>query len=82
MERTNNCLDFITPQVHSFYHRIKSVSYLGHKIWHIVSEKFKHKKSLNIFKESMKMWVPTNYSGRLCKVYLDGVGFINRIKYC
>ena len=85
MERTNNQYnlrnrpDFITPQVHSVFHGTESISYLGPKIWNIVPEEFKNKKSLNSFKESIKMWVPTNCPCRLCKVYLDGVGFINRI---
>ena len=85
MERTNNhynlrcCPDFITPQVHSVFHETESVSYLGPKILNIVLEEFKHKKSLNSFKESIKMWVPTDCSCRLCKVYLDGFVFINRI---
>ena len=76
MERSNNQYnlrnrpDFITPE---------SPSYLGPKIWDIVAEEFKHKESLNSFKESIKMWVPTNCPYRLCKVYRDGVGFINRI---
>ena len=55
------------------------VSFIGPKIWNIVPEEFKYKKSLNSFKESIKMWVPTNCPCRLCRVYLDGVGFINRI---
>ena len=85
MKRTNNQYnlrnrpDFITPQVHSIFHGTESISYLGPKIWDIVPEEFKRKKSLNSFKESINMWVPTNCSCILCKFYLDGVGFISRI---
>ena len=85
MVKTNNQYnlhnrpDFITPQVHSIFHATESISYLGPKIWYIVPEEFRNKKSLNSFKESTKMWLPTNYPCILCKVYLDGVGFISRI---
>ena len=85
MERTNNQYnlrnrpDFITPQVHIVFHGTESISYLGPKIRDIVPEEFKHNKSLNSFKESIKMWVPTTCPCQLCKVYLDGVGFISRI---
>ena len=85
MERTSsqhnlrNRPDFITAQVHSVFHGTVSISYLGPKIWDIVPEGFKHKKSLNSFKESIQMCVPTNCPCRLCKFYLDGVGFISRI---
>ena len=74
MERRNNQYnmcnrpDYKTPQVHSIFHGTESVSYLGPKIWDIVPEEFKYKKSLNSFKESIKIWVPTNCRGRLCKV--------------
>ena len=85
MERTNNQYnlrnrpDFITPQVHSVFHGTESISYLGPKIWDVVPEEFKHKKSLNSFKESIKMWVPTNCPCRICKVCIDGVRFMSRI---
>ena len=85
MERTNNQYnlhnrtDFITSEVHSAFHGTECILHLGSKIWSIVPEEFKNKKSLNSFKESIKMWIPTNYPCRLCKVYLDGVGFISKI---
>ena len=85
MERPNNqlilrnCPDFITAQVHSVFHGTESISYLGPKIWSIVPEEFKYKKSLNSCKESIKMLVPNNRPCRFCKDYLDGVGFSNRV---
>ena len=60
MEKTNNRPGFITPQVHSIFHGTESISYLGPKIWDIFPEEFKNSKSLSSFKESIKMWVPTN----------------------
>ena len=46
MERTNdqyilhNRPDFITPHIHSVFHGTERISYLGPKIWDIVSEEF------------------------------------------
>ena len=85
MERTynqynlHNRPDFVTRHVHSVFHGTESISYLEPKISDIVPEEFKNKQSLNSFKESIKMWVPTNCPCRLCKVYLDGVGLVSRI---
>ena len=85
MERTKNQYnlrnhpDFITPQVNSVFHETESISYLGPKIWDIVPKEFKYKKSLNSFNESIKMWVLINCPYKLCKDYLDRVGFINMI---
>ena len=70
--------DFINPQVLSVFYG-KSISYLGHKIWGIAPAVVRQKKSLSSFKESIKMWVPTNCPCRLREAYVDGVGFINRI---
>ena len=56
IERTNNRYnlrnrpDFKTPHVHSVFHGTESISYLGPKIWDIIPEEFKHKKSLSSFK--------------------------------
>ena len=63
---------------HSVFHRTESNSYLEPKIWYIVPEEFKHKKSLLSFKKSIKRWVPTNCLCRLCKVYLDEVDLLIR----
>ena len=85
MKRTKNHYNlrngpnFLTPQINSVFHGTESISYLGPKIWDIVPEEFKNKKSLNNFKESIKMWVPTNCTCRLSKLYLEGVDFINGI---
>ena len=49
------------------FQRTESISYPGPKIWDIIPEEFKHQKSLNSFKESIKMWVPTNCPCRLWK---------------
>ena len=82
-ERTNNQYTlrnrnhFVIPRVHTVYHGTESITYLGPKIWDIVPEEIKQKKSLNSFKESIKKWKPIKCPYRLCKVYLDGVGFIN-----
>ena len=55
-ERTNNRYnlrnrnDFVIPRVHTVYHGTESITYLGPKIWDIVPEEIKQKKSLNSFK--------------------------------
>ena len=82
MERTNNHYNlrnlsyFITPQVNTVHHGTESLSDLGPKIWEILPEELKKKKSLNSFKETIKLWKPNDCPCRLCKVCIDGVGFI------
>ena len=47
--------------------------------WDIAPKEIIQKNSLSSFKEAIKMCVLLNYPCRLCKVYLDGVCFINTI---
>ena len=70
---------FETSFVRTVYNGTESVSYLGPKIQDIVPEEYKTHNSLNSFKESIKNWVPLNCLCRLCKTYVHGVGFIERI---
>ena len=84
MKKTNNQYnlhnhpDFIAPHVHSLSWNRKYFIY-GILDMGYCSRRIKHKKSLNSFKESIEMWIPFNGPSGLCKVCLDGVGFINRI---
>ena len=79
-ERTNNQYnlrnrnDFVIPRVHTVYHGTESIIYLGPKIWDIFPEEIKQK---NFFLKNLLKWKPIKCPCRLCKVYLDGVGFIN-----
>ena len=66
---------FEKRQVHSVYHGNKSIQFLGPKIWDLVPVELKHSESLDSFKIKMKNWVPFEYPCRLCKTYIQQVGF-------
>ena len=67
---------FSIRQVHSVYHGTESLSFLGPKIWELVPEDIKHSESYEIFKRKIKDWIPTKCPCRLCRVYIQNVGFI------
>ena len=52
------------------------VSYLGPKIWDILPEKLRNMDNLGSFKKEIKTWRPYNCPCRLCKMYIEGVGFL------
>ena len=54
----------------------ESLSYLGPKIWDILPEKLRNMDNLESFKKEIKTWRPDNCPCRLCKVYIEGVGFL------
>ena len=68
--------DFRTPLVERVYRGRESIAYIGPKIGDIVPDETKKKTSLKRFGESIRKWAPTKCPGRLCKVYVGGVGFI------
>ena len=55
---------------------IKSVKFLGPKIWVMVSQNIKNCKSLQKFKKLIKVWKPKAYPCRMCKKYIANIGFI------
>ena len=71
-----NASDFQIPFVRTVYHGTESISYLGPKIWDIVPAEIKNAISLNNFKTQIKKWLPFNRPCRLCKPYINGVGFL------
>ena len=67
---------FSRPLVKSVYHGTESISYLGSKIWDILPDECKTIQNLDTFKIKIKKWKPENCLCRLCKIYIDRVGFL------
>ena len=53
----------------------ETISYLGPKIWPLVPYAMKSSKLLDVFKSNIRQWEP-DCPCRLCKNYLQHVGFI------
>ena len=53
----------------------EAISYLAPKIWSLVPNAMKSSKSLDVFKSKIRQWEPDSLC-RLCKSYLQHVGFI------
>ena len=72
--RNNNL--FTIPAVRTVFHGSESISFLGPKIWTILPDDIKNAKSLGDFKSKIKSWKPENCPCRLCRVYVQNVGFV------
>ena len=72
--RTNS--SFAVRPVHSVYHGTESLSFLGPKIWKLVPEDVKQSESFEIFKKKIKQWAPSRCPCRLCRIYLQNIGFV------
>ena len=66
--------NYTNPQ--SVRHGTETLRDLGPKIWNIIPSDIKDSPSLAIFKTRIKGWIPENCPCRLCRVYVDGIGFL------
>ena len=67
---------FEKRQVHSVHHGTKSLSILGPKIWDLVPVELEQSERFDSFKSKIKNWVPFECPCRLCKSYIQQVGFL------
>ena len=55
----------------------ESIMNPGAKSWNMVPQNTKSSESLNVFKSKIKYPTPNHCPCRICKTYIDQVGFIN-----
>ena len=65
------------PSINTVQFGSKSTVYLGAKIWELIPENIRSSESVDIFKSKIKNWVPEIFPCRLCKTYINHVGFVN-----
>ena len=57
---------------------MKLISNLGSKIWDLVPSNIKEISELNKFGKAIKQWKPEDCLCRLCKVFVQNVGFLEK----
>ena len=65
-----------TPKVRTVTYGTETVRYRGPKIWDSLPNSIKEAKSLNDFKEKIKLWKHIDCTCRLCKTYIANLGFL------
>ena len=68
-------IDFELPHVNSVKGQ-DTLRFLGPKIWNIIPRTIKEASSLTIFKNKIKNWIPEDCPCRLCKDYVQGLGYV------
>ena len=71
-----NTSDFATRRKKTVRYGSESLLYLGPKLWNILPDEYKKIQSVKDFKAKTRSWVAENFSCRLCKIYIQHVGFI------
>ena len=68
---------FKTENVKTTHYGTETISYLGPKLWKLLPSEYHNITSLGEFKSNkIKKWMPQNCPCRLCKRYVQHVGFI------
>ena len=67
---------FAMPRAKTVNHGLESLSYIGSKLWDSIQSHMKEIDSINEFKHVIKTWKPDSCSCRLCKVYLQNIGYL------
>ena len=67
---------FAMPRAKTVNHGLESLSYIGSKLWDSIPTHMKKIDSINEFKHVIKTWKPDLYSCRVCKVYLQNIGYL------
>ena len=67
--------DLLIPSVKSVLKGKNSLRYFGSLMWNSLPIDVRNSESLVVFKAKIKTWKPDSYTCRLCKKYLNGVGF-------
>ena len=62
-----NCQFAISP-IWTVYHGLRSILFLGLKIWIILPDSLKNANKIEAFKIQIKKWASENYPCRFCKV--------------
>ena len=68
---------FKTKTPRTVLYGIETASYIGPKLWDALPADYKNVNSLDEFKMKIKNWVPKNCPCRLCKTYIQHVGYLN-----
>ena len=66
----------ISNNVKTAHYGTETISYLAPKIWQLIPDTIKNSDSLDVFKRNRKLWIPTACPCKLCKTYIQHVGFV------
>ena len=68
--------DFVIPQIWTVLKGSNSIRCFGPIIWNLIPEELKNITSLNILKKEIRRWKPKNCPCRICRNYVDHLGFV------
>ena len=71
-----NELRFKSPNIRTVRYGIETAAFVGSRIWSNMPSELKESTSLNEFKSKIKTWKPENCPCKLCKIYIQRIGYL------
>ena len=71
-----NFQEFLTKRKRTVYYGLETLSYRSPQLWSLLTENTKEDESIGIYKRKVKSWICDECPCRLCKPYLQHVGFL------
>ena len=72
-----NFQGFETERKRTLYFGLETIRYRSPQLWSLLPEHTRQLNSLDQFKRSVRQWVCNTCPCRLCKLYLQNVGFLS-----
>ena len=67
---------FQSSNISTAFNGSETISFRGPKTWALLPTKIQESESLDEFKAKIKLWEPKGCTCRICKVYVQNLGFI------
>ena len=71
-----NKLRFKSRNIRTVRYGIETAAFAGSKIWSCIPSELKESTSLNEFRSKIKTWKPEDCPCKLCKIYLQRIGYL------
>ena len=71
-----NELKFKSRNFRTIRYEIETAAFVGSRIWSYMPSELKESTSLNEFRSTIKTWKPENCPSKLCKIYLQRIGYL------
>ena len=71
-----NC-NYRLPRPKSRKYGTDTIAYKAAQLWNTLSTRYKNVSSLDLFKSQIKSWHCSDCPSSTCKIFVNGIGFIN-----
>ena len=71
-----NFQEFLTERKRTVHYGLETLSYRSPQLWSLLPQNIKESESIEIFKKKVKDWICEDCPCRLCKPYVQNIGFL------